>query len=76
MVENLVPTEYKIKGAVKRLCNQRSGGLSGMRSEHLKRCLVSARKAAKNKTTARAEITEGKESTESTEITEPTEAFN
>ena len=29
-VEDLVPTEDKIKGSVKRLCNHRSGGTSGV----------------------------------------------
>ena len=72
----MVPTEDKIKGTVKHLCNQGSGGMSGMRSEHLKRWLASAGKAPKNETTARAEMTEGKESTESTEMMEPTEALN
>ena len=47
-----------------------------MRAEHLKRCLVAARKAAKDETTAGAETTEEKETRESTELTEPTEAAN
>ena len=45
-----------------------------MRSEHLKRWLAAARKAAKDATTVRAETVEGKDSTESTELTEPIEA--
>ena len=35
-VDNSVPTEDEIEGAVKRLHNHRSGGPSGMRAEHLK----------------------------------------
>ena len=47
-VEDLVPTEDKIEWLVKRLCNHRSRGTSGMRSEHLKRWLAATRKAEKD----------------------------
>ena len=73
-VDDSVPTEDKIEWAVKRLCNHRSGGRSGMQAEHLKRWLEGARKAAKEKTTTGEETTEGKESTESAELTAPMEA--
>ena len=35
-VEDKVPEEGEIEWAVKRLCNNRSGGLPRMRTEHLK----------------------------------------
>ena len=38
MVDNSVPTEDEIEWAVKQLRNNRSGGASGMRAEHLLRC--------------------------------------
>ena len=44
-MENLVPTEDDIKGAVKRLNNHSSRGTSEMQAEHLKRWLA----AEKNK---------------------------
>ena len=75
-VDDSVPTEDEIEWAVKRLRNHRSRGLSGMRSEYLKRWLAAARKVSKDKTTARAETTEYKETTAGMESTEPTEAAN
>ena len=72
-VDDLVPTEDKIKWEVKHLRNHCSGGPSGIQAEHLKRCLVAERKGAKDKTTSGEKTTEGKESTDSTE---PTEAAN
>ena len=51
-VDNWVPKEDEIEWAVKRLRNNRSGGLSGMRTERLKRCLATARKAEKDRETA------------------------
>ena len=75
-LDNSVPTDDEIEWAVKLLRNHRSGGLSGMRAEHLKRWLAEARKAAKDETTVGEETTEGKESTESAESTAPTEAAN
>ena len=41
LVEYLVPTEDVIEWTVTRLRNNRSGGPSGMRAEHLKRWLAS-----------------------------------
>ena len=46
-VDDSVPTEDEVEWAVKQLCNHRSGGLSGMRSEHLNKCLATARKSEK-----------------------------
>ena len=46
-VDDSVSTEDEIEWAVKRLRNNRSGGASGMRVEHLKRWLTKAQKAAK-----------------------------
>ena len=46
-VDDSVPTEDKIKWAVKRLQNHHSGGPSGMRAEHLKGWLAAARKKEK-----------------------------
>ena len=51
-VEDSVPTEDEIKWAVKRLCNNRSGGPSRMQAEHLRRWLATAQKAEKDKETA------------------------
>ena len=49
LVDDSVPTEDEIEWAVKQLCNNLSGGPSGMRVEHLKRWLATARKAKKYK---------------------------
>ena len=46
-VDDSVSTEDKIEWVVTRLCNHRSGGPSGMRSEHLKRWLAMSRKSEK-----------------------------
>ena len=48
-VDDSVHTEDKIYWVVKRLSNHRSGGASGMRAEHLKRWLATARKYEKEK---------------------------
>ena len=57
-VGDLVPTEDKIEWAVKRLRNHRSRGPSGMRAEHLKRCLAEVRKAVKEDTAVGEDRTE------------------
>ena len=44
LVDNLVPTEDKIKWKVKHLRRNRSGGASGMRAEYLKRWLAAAKR--------------------------------
>ena len=44
-VEDLVPEEEEIEWAVKRLRNNRSGGPSRMRAEHIKGWLTAARRA-------------------------------
>ena len=44
----MVPEEVEIEWAVKRLRNNRSGGLSRIRVEHIKRWLTVARKAEKD----------------------------
>ena len=41
-VDDSVPTEDKIEDAVKKLRRNRSGGLSGMRSKHLKGWLAAS----------------------------------
>ena len=48
-VDESFPTEDDIEWAVKQLRNNRSGGLSGMRTEHLKQWLATARKAEKDR---------------------------
>ena len=62
-VDALVPEEGEIEWAFKQLCNNRSGGPSGMRVEHIKRWLAAARKAEKDRETAgeyeAAKTTEG-----------------
>ena len=68
-MDNSVPIEDEIEGAVKCLRNHRSGGILGMRSEHLKGWLAAARKKEKEEAEA------GKETTDSTkggEVTETT----
>ena len=69
-VDDSVPTEDDIEWAVKRLHNHCSGGLLGMRDEHLKSFLAEARRMKKEETTVGEETTEGKESTDSTEPTD------
>ena len=66
-VEDSVPTEDEIKWAVKRLCNNRSGGASRMQAEHLRRWLATAQKVEKDKETA------GKEEAATTTERERTE---
>ena len=44
-VEDSVMEEGGIELAVKRLCNNRSGGASRMRAEHIKGWLAAARRA-------------------------------
>ena len=51
----MVPEEGEIKWAVKRLRNNCSGGLSGMRVGHVKNWLADARKADKDGKTAGGE---------------------
>ena len=55
MVKDLVPEEGEIEWAVKRLRNNRSGGLLLMRAEHIKRWLAEARIAEKEESTAEGE---------------------
>ena len=43
-VEDSVPTEDKIEGAVKNLRRNQSGGTSGMRAEHLKGWLAASKR--------------------------------
>ena len=77
-VEDLVTTEDEIEWAVKRLRNHSSGGPSGMRAQHLKRWLETARKAEKDATTTMER--EGTEENRGTTVVqpamEPTEADN
>ena len=47
LVEDLVPTEDVIEWAVKRVCNQRSGGASDIRDEHIKVWLAETREKEK-----------------------------
>ena len=67
VVDDSVPMEDEIEWAVTQLRNHRSGGPSGMRAEHLKRWLVTARNSEKEKaekvetTTERAGMTENGE---------------
>ena len=49
-VEDAVPEEGKIEWAVKRLRNNRSGGPSWMRAEHIKGWLAAVRRAEKGET--------------------------
>ena len=64
--------EDDIEWAEKHLHNHRSGGESGMQIEHLKSCLVAARKAGVDVTTAGAEMIGDKETTVFKTSTEPT----
>ena len=79
-VDDSVPTEDEIEWAVTQLLNHRSGGLSGMREEHLKRWLATAQnaeKAEKEATmTARAGMKENSGTTSVQSETEPTDADN
>ena len=52
LVDDSVPEEGDIEWAVKSLRNNRSGGLSRMREEHVKRWLAAARKSEKERVTA------------------------
>ena len=52
LVDDLVPEEDKVEWSVKRLYNNRSGGMSGMRADHLKWWLATAWKAEKDMETA------------------------
>ena len=56
----MVPTEDEIEEAVKKMRRNRSGGMSGMRAEHLKGWLV-ASKRGKRATEKGEENTEGEE---------------
>ena len=49
-VEDLVPEEEEIEWAVKRLCNNRSGGTLQMQEEHIKGWLAAAQRAEKGET--------------------------
>ena len=49
-VEDKVPDEGEIEWAVKRLRNNRSGGASRMRAEHLKGWLEAAQRVEKGET--------------------------
>ena len=52
LVDDLVTEEGEIEWGVKRLCNNRSGGVLRMWAEHVKRWLAAARKAEKDGITA------------------------
>ena len=52
-LDDSVPREDKIKWTVKRLQNHRSGGPSGMRSDHLKLWLASAKRKEREKEVAK-----------------------
>ena len=55
MVDHLVPEEGDIEWVVKGLRNNRSGGASRMRAEHIKRWIAAARRAEKEESTAEGE---------------------
>ena len=55
LVNDLVPEKGYIEWAVKRLCNNRSGGPLRMRAKHIKRWLVVSRRAEKEESTAEGE---------------------
>ena len=59
-VDASVPTDDKIEWAVKRLQNHRSGGPSGMQSEHLKGWLATSRKKDNKEAATGEETTENK----------------
>ena len=58
-VDDSVPTEDKIEEAVNKLRRNRSGGLSGMRSEHLKGWLTASKRG--KRAAEKGEKTEGEE---------------
>ena len=61
LVNYSVPTEDKIKWAVKRLQNHRSGGPSGIQAEHLRVWIAAARKKKWEEAAAKQEKpTEGR----------------
>ena len=55
MVDDSVPEEVDIEWAVKRLHNNRSGGPSRIRAEHIKGWLAAARRAEKEENAAEGE---------------------
>ena len=65
-VDDSVPEEVEIEWQVKRLRNNRSGGASRMRAEHVKWWLAAARKSEKDRDTA-----EGEEAATTTEEGRP-----
>ena len=68
-VDDLIPAEDKIKGAVKHLQRNRSGGPLGMRAEHLKGWLAASKR--KNREAAEKGEGEGTTEEEEGESTEP-----
>ena len=59
-VDDSVPTEDEIEEVVKKLSRNRSGGLSGMRAEHLKGWLAASKR--ENRAAEKGEVkTEGEE---------------
>ena len=52
MVEDSVPEEGEIEWAIKRLCNNRSGGASWMRAEHIKGWLAASQREEKEENVA------------------------
>ena len=60
-VDDSVPTEEEIEGAVKHLLRNRSGGPSGMRAEHLKRWLAAAKRRKREAEDEGEGTTEGEE---------------
>ena len=60
-VDDLIPAEDKIKGAVKHLQRNRSGGPLGMRAEHLKRWIAAAKRRKREAVGEGDRTTEGKD---------------
>ena len=60
-VDDLIPAEDEIKGAVKHLQRNRSGGPLGMRAEHLKRWIAAAKRRKIEDEEEGEWTTEGKE---------------
>ena len=79
LVDDSVPTEDDINWVVKRIRNNCSGGPPGMGADHLKRWLVTVRKAEKDKETAEKEymvMTTERERTDISAAQKETESDN
>ena len=57
LVDDSVPTEEEIEWVVTQLINHRYGGASGMRADHLKRLMATARNSKKEKSEKEAATT-------------------